>query len=312
MSARRWCVTVNNYDDDDLERIKSFCTSERCQYAVFGKEIGENGTRHIQGFLHMRKKVRMTTLKKNVCKTGHYETAKGSDDDNQKYCSKEGEVFHEVGTPAPKHGTNTSYVNAIDLSKRLADGESLIGLLKQEHYAVAYLRHAKCIEDIVDATKRDTGKARFESNYLNLNLVMYEWQVQLYNLLVNNEPSDRYIYWYVDYYGCAGKSTFVNYFLARHPSRCFFGGKISDLSYAYNYEKYVFFDLSRSGFCEYLMGFMEQLKNGRIFSSKYKSSDKFFSPPHVVVFSNKLPLDDSFSSDRLRIKNISDPLEKKY
>ena len=67
----------------------------------------------------------------------------------------------------------------------------------------------------------------------------------------------------------------------------------------------MFFDLSRSGFNDYLMGFIEQMKNGRIFSSKYKSAIKYFPSPHVIVFSNKLPEDGVFSADRLEIKDIT-------
>jgi len=50
-----------------------------------------------------------------------------------------------------------------------------------------------------------------------------------------------------------------------------------------------------------LFGFMEQMKNGRIFSSKYQSGFKFFSRPHVVVFANVYPPFGAFSKDRLEV-----------
>ena len=305
MQGKRWCVTVNNYDESDIERIYAYCTTENCKYAIFGKEVGENGTPHLQGFVHLIKRVRLSTIKSNISLRGHYEFARGCDEDNKNYCSKGSDLLLEVGQPAPKHGTNTSYVLALEIADKIIAGESLPTLIRtNEHYLTAYMRHSRCIEEIVTATKNEEGKTAFTEKY-SKDLVLYDWQIALYDMLTNSAPSDRLIYWYVDYVGGAGKSTFVNYFLSRHKSVCFFGGKINDLSYAYQYEPVVFFDLSRSGFNDYLMGFIEQMKNGRIFSSKYKSAIKYFPSPHVIVFSNKLPEDGVFSADRLEIKDIT-------
>ena len=117
---------------------------------------------------------------------------------------------------------------------------------------------------------------------------------------------DRKIFWYVDIRGGAGKSTFVNYFMARHEAACFSGGKIDSLAYAYSRERVVFFDLSKQGNYEYLYRFMEQLKNGRIFNSKYRSGMKFFDTPHLIVFSNDEPARNGFSADRIVLKLIRD------
>lgn len=305
MSAKRWTVTVNNYTDDDVENIKTYCTERNCRYAIFGKEIGDKGTLHLQGFVHLHRKVRISTVKKNISKTGHYEIAKGSDEQNKDYCSKQGAVLLEVGKPAPKPGTNTRYVDALELANKIAEGESLYEMVaNNENYLGAYLRHSRTILDIVEERNTQLGKEAFDKRY-GKELQFYDWQKELYRMLTTEEPHERKIFWYVDYVGGAGKSTFVNYFLTRHKSVCFFGGKINDLSYAYNYEPVVFFDLSRSGFNDYLMGFMEQVKNGRVFSSKYKSKMKYFASPHVVVFSNKLPDDGVFSCDRLHVIDVT-------
>ena len=44
---------------------------------------------------------------------------------------------------------------------------------------------------------------------------------------------------------------------------------------------------------------MENLKNGRLFSSKYNSRLKLFPRPHVVVFANFAEPENAFSADRL-------------
>ncbi len=73
------------------------------------------------------------------------------------------------------------------------------------------------------------------------------------------------------------------------------------LTYTIGNPFFFFFDLVRFGSSEYLYGFMEQMKNGRIFSSKYQSGFKFFSRPHVVVFANVYPASGAFSKDRLEV-----------
>lgn len=300
-------MTVNNYTDDDEEQIKSFCIEENVKYAIFGKEIGENGTRHLQGFVHLHRKVRLNTIKKNISKTGHFEIARGTDDENQEYCKKDGDLLLEVGFPGAKPGTNKSFVNAMEMVDQMIDGASAYDLIEGDpKYAAAYMRHSRCIEDLVSERKKQIAKDRFDTKFLTMDIKLYDWQKDLYHMLTTEEPHDRFIYWYVDYVGGAGKSTFVNYFLSRHiNSVCFFGGKINDLSYAYDYQKVVFFDLARSGASDYLFGFIEQMKNGRIFSSKYKSFIKYFPSPHVVVFSNKLPDDGVFSADRVIVTNVT-------
>jgi len=42
---RRFVFTLNNWTDDELEDLMEF----PCQWMVIGKEIGESGTKHLQG-----------------------------------------------------------------------------------------------------------------------------------------------------------------------------------------------------------------------------------------------------------------------
>ena len=80
---RSFCFTVNNYDDTDIGYLKLL---KGVKYMIIGKEVGESGTPHLQGYV-MFKNARSV---KNIVKTllGHVEVAKGSPVDNYKYCSK--------------------------------------------------------------------------------------------------------------------------------------------------------------------------------------------------------------------------------
>ena len=55
-----WCFTLNNYNEED---IKMFDDLE-CQYLIYGKEKGENGTEHLQGYVQLSSKKRLPGMKK--------------------------------------------------------------------------------------------------------------------------------------------------------------------------------------------------------------------------------------------------------
>lgn len=81
-SVKSWCYTLNNYTEEDIKRFKDFVFS----YQVIGKEIGENGTPHLQGFITFKRTYRLAALKKLVPRA-HWEPAKTGDAAN--YCMKE-------------------------------------------------------------------------------------------------------------------------------------------------------------------------------------------------------------------------------
>lgn len=94
VSTRKWCFTVNNYTDEDLDFIETF--SPRCSYLAYSKEVGESKTPHLQGFFVCKSACTMTALKKSLPRA-HLEVMKGSVDDSVAYCSKENPL-EEFGT----------------------------------------------------------------------------------------------------------------------------------------------------------------------------------------------------------------------
>ena len=288
-----------------MDRIKDFLIGNLVIYAIVGKEMSASGTRHLQGFVHFKTKKYLKALKKLIGNTAHLEMAKGSDVQNKLYCEKEGCVMLEIGEPVAKPTVNKSYLVAKEIVDYVCSGGELSRLLESDDkYVEAYVKHNRFVDNYIGTCKVKSGMIDFNEENLTDNLVMYRWQVELYELLVNTQPDGRKILWYVDTIGGAGKSTFCNYFMCRHKAICFCGGKLNDLAYVYDREPIVFFDLVRSGCHDYLFGFMEQIKNGRIFSSKYQSGFKFFSRPHVVVFANIYPPFGAFSKDRLEVFRI--------
>lgn len=89
--ARSFCYTLNNWTQDELDSLRNI----ECKYQIIGKEVGSNGTKHLQGYISFKNPRAFNSVKK-LCKRWHLEIAKGSPQDNYKYCSKDGD-FEEIG-----------------------------------------------------------------------------------------------------------------------------------------------------------------------------------------------------------------------
>lgn len=95
-SSKKWCFTLNNYTDLEYKEIISKFGSNKY---IIGKEIGESGTPHLQGYVNFDVKCR--PLEKDFCKRIHWEKCKGSEQDNIKYCSKDGNYETNIKIPKP-------------------------------------------------------------------------------------------------------------------------------------------------------------------------------------------------------------------
>jgi len=87
MQSASWCFTLNNPDASlcdgnipewDLQRYRIY------QY----EKAPETGTLHIQGYVHFEKKRTLRQVR-SLLPTAHWERAKGTAEQNRKYCSKE-------------------------------------------------------------------------------------------------------------------------------------------------------------------------------------------------------------------------------
>jgi len=83
--AIRWCFTLNNPIIDELQLVDILNTIG-VEYAVFQLEQGE--TPHFQGFMVLMSKQRMSALKEHL-PTAHFEIARGTNEQNRTYCTKE-------------------------------------------------------------------------------------------------------------------------------------------------------------------------------------------------------------------------------
>ena len=66
-------------------------------YLCFGKEVSQNGTPHLQGYVSFKNAVYRPSRFFEQYGNGHFSMARGSADQNAEYCAKEGD-FTEYGT----------------------------------------------------------------------------------------------------------------------------------------------------------------------------------------------------------------------
>lgn len=100
------CVfTVNNYSEQTLDTLATLFAGGTIQYLLVGKEVGESGTPHLQGYLQFKKRSRFAKLATDL--KGHFEVAKGTLAQNQEYCRKEGN-WYELGEAVDRDSISKS------------------------------------------------------------------------------------------------------------------------------------------------------------------------------------------------------------
>lgn len=88
--VRNWCFTINNptlTESDNLSAL--FATSPDVRYLVYQVEEGEQGTRHIQGYIELTKATRLNTMKRLISPRAHLEIRRGTRQQARDYCMKE-------------------------------------------------------------------------------------------------------------------------------------------------------------------------------------------------------------------------------
>lgn len=289
VQVQRWCFTINNYSDDDCARLRDLAL--RSKYLVFGREVGENGTPHLQGFIIFRTPTRFNTAKRSIGDNSHIEQALGTTKQASEYCKKEDDYEEYGELPNPKGKTNRfEEFKEWVLEQPSKPTPSLVA----QEFPSIYLQYGRCMEWI-DLLRPTTFEFPGE----------YRQHQHLLSERLNGPADDRHIIFVVDETGGTGKSWFIKKYLSEHPeqTQVLSIGKRDDLAHAIDESKSVFlFDLprSQSEFLQYSV--LEQLKDRMVFSPKYMSrTKKLTHTPHVVVFMNEHPDMLKLSRDRYDI-----------
>lgn len=291
---KRWCFTINNpVNEPQLH--------EKLKYLVYGRETAPtSGTPHLQGYLETHSNIRITGLHKIPgFESAHFIQARGTPQQNRDYCTKGGD-FVEFGTISAGRGERTDLAAVRDILKEQPNRAGLKRVL--DEYPGDFIRYHGGLEKAMKLLRPDLP--------VDTNVELREWQVELMDLFEEHSPHPRKIFFFVDPQGAAGKSFFCRHFFSLYPSKTVVlsNAKFDRLYNAYNGEKYVFFDLTRSPDDEhdqYPYQVMENIKNGYKPPGMYGSLPEFHPVPHVVVMCNQTPKMTALSSDRYEIKYLS-------
>lgn len=140
-----WCFTLNNYSEDDEVRIKGLMLEPKNKvvYVVYGKERGESGTPHLQGFIAFG----VRKQRKLVCKLlgGHafVEGARGTPHQASEYCKKDGDFWERGNLPEEKkrQGSRTDILRAKEL---IDDGGSTMDVAEEDF--ATYLKYQRALD----------------------------------------------------------------------------------------------------------------------------------------------------------------------
>ena len=105
---RGWVFTLNNYTQDEYDALSRL----EPEYIVYGKEVGESGTPHLQGFLHF---ANPRIMPKKLIPRAHWEPLRGTPKQASDYCKKDGD-FYEHGT-LPNQGKRNDLDEVYDAVK---------------------------------------------------------------------------------------------------------------------------------------------------------------------------------------------------
>lgn len=274
------------------------------KYLIFGREVGEQGTPHLQGYMQVNHD-KFDRLKRRFGNSLHLEKQKGDSKEAADYCKKEGD-FEEFGNyehiPSPKkrQGERKDLESVKDAIYNGAKYDDIV----EAHFACA-AKYSRFIKEQIQA--RDAGRLVLSLKESFADAVLRPWQSALMDVL--HEPvCPRKIHWLWESSGNVGKSWLTRYIMATEDATVLTEGKKTDMAYIFSKKptKIVIIDLCRTN-TEYLNGIYslaENLKNGYIVSSKYDSTGVVFEIPHVVIFANFEPDYTKWSADRYNVVNI--------
>lgn len=182
---RHVCLTLNNYSVKEYEEL----IATKCSYLVVGKEVGEQGTPHLQAYIEFGGGKRLSTLKK-MWPRAHIEKRKGTAEQAATYCKKDNN-FIETGEIT----TQGQRTDLITIKTEIMEGKKSVQDIRQEDpfFFHQYGRTLNTLEDDFNRTQfrtertqgfwlqgaTGTGKSHiWKTNFLKNPDLFYVWKLR--------------------------------------------------------------------------------------------------------------------------------------
>jgi len=274
-SSRKYVFTLNKYTNTEIHNIRIYLEKNSSKW-IFGKEVGENGTPHLQGYMEFKSPKKWRILSENGFSRCWSTSARGTLKQNFDYTTKDGDYFY-----------GGFKIEDLDCP----DKKNLKEWMKYQE---------------------DKMKLNILSEYENIE--WKDIQQQIIDI-VEEPENDRKINWIVDDNGNYGKSFLSRYLICKYGG-VVVNGKTNDiLNSLLNYQiendykepQFVIVDIPRSSskYTDNIYGIIEKIKDGMIYSGKYEGGLILYKKrPHVIVLSNEHPKMDMMSYDRWNIIKV--------
>jgi hypothetical protein len=294
--SRKFCFTLNNYNDAD---ILLFTQHSDIKYCMFGYEVGEHGTPHLQGWFWLKTQKRFGYIKTNIHPTMHVEVMKGTISHNIDYCSKSSVLpvvyYPDKDTIMDLYVAKNKSLPELVVLRMSGDIEVLAG-------DAQYILHKRCIDET--AHELSKYRLRMNSKHEMSLMVLRPWQDLLYILL--QKQSSRHVYWLSELVGDVGKSMFGVWLAIVHGWLLLdVKTNITDIGYLLAQHTYpgVVIDIPRSsvdnnGYPIVSYQTIECIKNRFITTTKYLGYSGPITTGTVLVMSNYDPNKERLSADR--------------
>lgn len=207
----------------------------------------------------------------------------------------------EIGKNGTKH-----LQGAIWLKKKARPTQ--FGLPKAIHWEI--MRNEEASEKYCQKSDTNDGEIHKWGWPVELEIIkeLRPWQSEI-EKLTKEKPDGRTIHWYWEAKGGVGKSAFCRYMYYTYGAIVIQGGNLADImnimfNANMNDIKTVIIDIPRKKKNKVSYSSIECILNGMITNTKYETGVKIFNPPHVIVFANSEPEEESLSEDRWKITEI--------
>lgn len=174
---RRICFTLNNYNNEEYQSfIDEYNNNNNIQYMIIGKEVGENKTPHLQGYIEFKNQMYFNNIKK-INNRMHFEASKGNQQQNINYCSKDND-FTEFGE-RKKQGKRNDLVKIKEMIKdnkpmkeilnECTNYQQMCCAQKLMSYKPLNIKERNIPEVIYIHGKSGSGKTEYARNICNEN-----------------------------------------------------------------------------------------------------------------------------------------------
>lgn len=146
-TSRFYCFTLNDYTDDDVNRLLGLEEDHRVKALIAGRETAPStGRQHLQGYIEFKDPQRLAGVKRILgSNTVHAEQRGGTREQAKQYCEKEGDIAVCFGFSTQRGANRTPAPSKLDEIKTSLDSGVTLRSIAEDNFAL-FLRHHRALE----------------------------------------------------------------------------------------------------------------------------------------------------------------------